>query len=302
MNFYWVNLGASVFEAKDGNFLWCPTQTTKKNGEVFTPKHWDIVQHVKTGDLLFGYFDKHIVLVAQAKTDAFEAPTPGTRKSAASPKNGYQVDITWYPSEAQIHSKEVLSVFGTNLVDSDASSLFDSKGNIRRIYMTRLQRDVGLRLLGMTHLTSLFVDALVDEVLPDEPINPTTREAIIAARVGQGKFRQGLIKHWDGQCAVTSLRSPDLLIASHIKPWEIANNAERLDSANGLLLSPNLDKLFDKNLISFDDDGKIMLSPALDAADRKALGVNAGMKLRISPSKKQRSFLAWHRQRLIKAN
>lgn len=302
MNFYWVNLRSSFDEVMNESFLWTPKQKVDKNGKLVTAPHWKIVQQVKKGDLIFGYAKKRIMVVAEATSDAYSAQVPASRRSVHPEKIGTKVDVLTHNVIPDMNAGDVLSSFGPALVQEDAPRLFDRDGKVCQIYMTRLQREVGLRLLGMTHLTSLRVDALVDGEHPDEPLSPTTREAIIAARVGQGKFRQDLIKYWEGQCAVTSLRSPDLLIASHIKRWEVANNAERLDPANGLLLSPNLDKLFDKNLISFDDDGKIILSSGLDAADRKAMGVSAGMKLRMPPSKKQRSFLAWHRQKLVKSN
>lgn len=66
-----------------------------------------------------------------------------------------------------------------------------------------------------------------------------------------------------GACAVTGLAVPELLMASHAKPWEIASNAERLDGDNGLPLIPNLDKLIDKGFISFADDGTVMISTSV---------------------------------------
>ncbi len=74
------------------------------------------------------------------------------------------------------------------------------------------------------------------------------------SRVGQGDFRKSLIEKYDGKCVVTGIDLTKLLIASHIKPWRISDNKERLSSENGLLLSANLDKLFDSGLITFMND------------------------------------------------
>ena len=41
------------------------------------------------------------------------------------------------------------------------------------------------------------------------------------------------------------------LNARHIKPWRDASDAERLDGANGLLLAPHIDHLFDEGCITF---------------------------------------------------
>lgn len=107
----------------------------------------------------------------------------------------------------------------------------------------------------------------------------TTRTAIIQARIGQGEFRDDLISYWQG-CAVTNCTLTEALIASHIVPWKIADNQGRRDPFNGLLLTPNLDKLFDKHLISFDEQGEILISKTLNKSVLRALGVTQEMKLR----------------------
>jgi HNH endonuclease len=123
----------------------------------------------------------------------------------------------------------------------------------------------------------------------------TEREAIIAARRGQGRFRAALIELWAGKCAVTKSRALSLLRASHIKPWRDCTNAERLDRHNGLLLIPNLDAAFDLGLISFADDGGILISPELKDEDAKLLGIKRGLKL-VCVFEENKPFLAAHRQ------
>src|SRR5207253_2299272 len=100
-----------------------------------------------------------------------------------------------------------------------------------------------------------------DPELADVPI--TTREALVDARLGQGKFRQSLISYWGG-CALTGCVFHNLLIASHIVPWSDATNDERLDPFNGLLLTANLDRLFGGYHMAFADDGRAIISPRLD--------------------------------------
>lgn len=61
---------------------------------------------------------------------------------------------------------------------------------------------------------------------------PATTEAerLVVQRVGQNLFRQALLDFWHGQCAVTGLAVPELLRASHIKPWaQCATDNERLE-------------------------------------------------------------------------
>ena len=101
----------------------------------------------------------------------------------------------------------------------------------------------------------------------------TEREALVKSRMGQGIFRSEAIALW-GCCAVTGCALSQILVASHIVPWKDATNQERLDPFNGLLLTPNMDRLFDQFLIAFNDDGSILLSKSLSAEMKAALGVN----------------------------
>jgi putative restriction endonuclease len=112
-----------------------------------------------------------------------------------------------------------------------------------------------------------------------EALPATEREAIIKARIGQGRFREGLLQLWRG-CAVTDVRHPDLLRASHIKPWRWSSNDERLDPHNGLLLLPHYDHLFDRGYIAFDDAGTLLRSPAILTLPPERLGINPNARLR----------------------
>lgn len=50
-----------------------------------------------------------------------------------------------------------------------------------------------------------------------------------------------------------------LLRASHIKPWRDCDNDERLDGANGIMLAPHVDAMFDLGLMSFENDGGMLI-------------------------------------------
>jgi 5-methylcytosine-specific restriction enzyme A len=100
------------------------------------------------------------------------------------------------------------------------------------------------------------------------PPNVTERTGLVTTRVGQGAYRKSIIYRWDCKCAVTGFDKLEVLIASHIVPWSDSSDNERLDVDNGLLLSPTYDALFDRHLISFENNGNIILS---DTVDQKAL-------------------------------
>lgn len=126
----------------------------------------------------------------------------------------------------------------------------------------------------------------------------TEVERMVRQRVGQNKFRDAMMDYWGGACAVTGVALPEVLRASHAKPWaECATDAERLDVFNGFLLSANLDALFDRFLISFDEQGVLVTAPALAGIDLQPLGISPGMKLRWVNALHQ-PYLAMHRSRL----
>ena len=131
--------------------------------------------------------------------------------------------------------------------------------------------------------------------IPDE----TERDEVRKSRIGQGKFRKKLIEHWGGVCAVTGLSEQTLLRASHIRPWRSSDNHQRLYPFNGLLLAPHLDALFDGGFISFDDSGRIVLSPELNADDQRLLGVNRNLALR-SVDDRHKEYLRFHRENRLR--
>jgi 5-methylcytosine-specific restriction protein A len=103
--------------------------------------------------------------------------------------------------------------------------------------------------------------------------NATERSGLVTSRVGQGAYRKRIIHRWEYKCAVTNFNKLDILIASHIVPWSKATDHERLDVNNGLLLSPTYDALFDKHLITFNNQGKIQLSEKIKYSAFRKIGV-----------------------------
>ena len=141
-----------------------------------------------------------------------------------------------------------------------------------------------------------YEQAVADEL---KGITNTEVKRLVSQRVGQEKFRNALLVYWNNACAVTGFDTPDVLRASHAKPWADASDAERLDVFNGFLLNANLDALFDRFLISFDEQGVLVISPALAGVDLQPLGVVSGMKLRWIEASHQ-PYLEFHRARLRK--
>lgn len=165
------------------------------------------------------------------------------------------------------------------------------------------------RLKGSFGVTRKYISVDVPNIAPDEfltedlekineqdGILETEKTQLVNARMGQGQFRESLLEYWKG-CCCTDCKEPKMLRASHIKPWRLCSNKERLDPFNGLLLIPNLDQAFDNGLISFDENGKLVISQALSSEDAEKLSISATTKVQLQP--KHLSYMQFHRDNIF---
>lgn len=147
---------------------------------------------------------------------------------------------------------------------------------------------------------NFFVSEDVKNLLEDEDVislEKTEKEIIIKTRIGQSKLRDKLIL-LKNKCELCSIDKKELLIASHIKPWSKSTKDERLDVNNVLLLCPLHDQLFDKGFISFDDDGKILISDEIKDGDLKDFNINLNMKINLT--EKEKKYFKYHRENIFK--
>ena len=129
-------------------------------------------------------------------------------------------------------------------------------------------------------------------------LGETEAEAIVRRRIGQDRFRVALMQYHEGRCQISGIDDPELLRASHIIPWaECESDAERLDVHNGLLLSSLWDAAFDSGLVSFENDGTVLVSPRIGAAAREALDADRQRLRGLTDAHRER--LHWHRQQLF---
>jgi hypothetical protein len=137
-------------------------------------------------------------------------------------------------------------------------------------------------------------EADIAKINSRKDIPDTTKQALVAARLGQGGFRRSLDELWGARCAIRGFSTRELLRASHIKKWSKSTDKQRLDPNNGLLLSAHLDALFDKGLISFDENGKMLVSKKLPVSERRELRLSGRLLQR--PWKELSSYLSIHRK------
>jgi hypothetical protein len=138
----------------------------------------------------------------------------------------------------------------------------------------------------------------IKKIISNETTDPTTTQALVNARVGQGKFGLAVRQLWNHRCSVTGASTKAALEASHIQRWADSNDAQRLDPNNGLLLTANLHKLFDAGLISFDDSGKMLVSSKLSQSEQEIFGV-VGKKLSKKPPAETANYLSYHRTKFL---
>ncbi|WP_422050293.1 HNH endonuclease [Shimia sp.] len=133
----------------------------------------------------------------------------------------------------------------------------------------------------------------LENIDKDQSLDETTKQALIAARKGQGGFRRKLEKRWDGKCAVSGCSVREVNRASHIVAWKDSDNRQRLDPSNGLLLAAHFDALFDKGLISFSSDGALLISSKISSDEINIL--NLAGNLREPLGEAEKGYLRLHR-------
>lgn len=130
----------------------------------------------------------------------------------------------------------------------------------------------------------------MDQINKKEIVD-TEKEQLVKARIGQSTFKKALLAI-EKKCKLCGLSEEAFLIASHIKPWSVSTNRERLDSDNGLLLCPNHDRLFDKGFISFLENGEMVVSDSIDDITSQFMNIQRTMKIKLTDE--QKVYMKWH--------
>jgi predicted restriction endonuclease len=188
----------------------------------------------------------------------------------------------------------------------------NGEGRVNQAYLFELPTEVGDLYLALSNLRAndLGSDVLIDDasetmlleaqaVLNDQTLTSTERQVLTSARIGQGLFK-AQVGRIEPSCRLTGLSIPERLIASHMKPWKESTNDERLSAFNGLLMSPHVDHLFDRGLITFEETGAIVVSKELSPAVNVAWKLDFGMKGKPF-TREQIPFLEYHQSEVFKS-
>ena len=122
---------------------------------------------------------------------------------------------------------------------------------------------------------------------------------LVKTRINQSFFRQTVLSSYSRKCCLTEINIPELLVASHIIPWS-KDEKNRLNPQNGLCLNNLHDKAFDRGLISFDNDYKLILSSKIKKQKSKYFLDLEGKQL-ILPKKflPNIEFLKYHNREIF---
>jgi predicted restriction endonuclease len=183
------------------------------------------------------------------------------------------------------------------MFDIDYFETHDTQGNVRigiKFFFKKLGANI-----------PVYPEVNLEQYVLAEPLKRleldtpgiTERKGLVTSRVGQGAYRKRIIHRWEYKCAVTGFDKLDILVASHIVPWNESTDQERLDVDNGILLSPTYDALFDRHLISFENNGKIILSNLIDHKAYQKIGVS-GTEIIKDLSTYNQKYLDKHRNKL----
>jgi putative restriction endonuclease len=316
MRYWWVNQNQTYKEETTGGYLWSP----KRNQNGARNQFYENMREVAPGDLVFSFRGTKIVAISVAASNCYEAPKPDEFGVLGQnwDDTGWKVDAVYSEMTSPVRPKDHIDEIRPLLPDK-YSPLQQTGDGLQSVYLAEISQEFASLLQSMlgsagSDLNLLDVqpddrrrEAMLGEVerqiesqiTGDAEIKSTEKQQLVMARRGQGRFRENVAK-FENSCRITGVDDSRFLIASHIKPWRSSSNPERLDGENGLLLSPNVDHLFDRGLISFQDNGILLVSPAVKLKTVCRLGIPVDSKYDSGPfTENQKQYLTYHRREVF---
>lgn len=306
MHYWWVNQNQTYTTEVRGNFMWSP----KANANGARNPFYDFMREVAPGDIVFSFCNTRIKALGVVTGPAQTAPKPDFGAAGANwAHEGWFVPVYYCAIDSPIRPMDHMEILRPFL-PVRYSPLQANGHGLQGIYLTTVAEPLAQALIGL--MGQQYYQALaavigfpnapdveeVDDIPLGAAMGPTFRDQLIKARRGQGVFRSNVLLT-EESCRVTRVADPKHLRASHIKPWKVASDSERLSGFNGLLLSPHIDHLFDKGYISFSNNQELLVVPDVKADLLEKWGIDAGERVGdFTPD--QQSFLEFHRIEVFK--
>lgn len=272
---------------------------------------YENMREVSPGDIVFSFCDTLIKAIGVVTGHAQTGPKPDFGTAGANwSQEGWFVPIDYCVLNNQIRPKDNIDILRPFL-PTRYSPLQMTGDGLQSLYLAEVPTSMAEALIGLigqaywdAYSTIAMFQQVSEPTDADAPsadgtiTGPTFREQIVRARRGQGVFRSNVLLR-EEYCRVTGVREPRHLKAGHIKPWRDANDVERLDGANGLLLSPHIDHLFDEGYITFSASQTLVIVPEVREKLLDAWGIDAGVRVG-EFSREQSSYLDYHRVNVFK--
>jgi putative restriction endonuclease len=297
---YWMVVQSKSYQDEiPGGFLWAPI-TSKSGAKLPT---YTSMKEVKKGDIVFSLVNPgdglELYATGVCTEEYVDCENPLMENKDKWIKEGWKVGVRWTKLETTHKIKDHINDIRPLL--PDYSSPLRANGEAAySCYLHRISEQLAnlcLRIIGSEYQQTTD-DDIEEGIRGRIDIGPTVKARLVNSRHGQGIFRENVFKNEKG-CRVTGVTDPKLLNASHIKPWAVSTDEEKLDGCNGFLLTPTIDRLFDKGLLSFKDDGSIMVSRLIDDATIINLGLDKTKNVG-GFNKKQCEYLKYHRNKVFK--
>ena len=313
--FWWVNQNQTFDHEFRGGYLWSPKTTSAGARNQF----YENMRIVAPGDVVFSFKDTYIAAIGIAKSYGYESPKPSEFGNAGTNWSdiGWRVDVEYRTLEYAIQPKRHMHILAAFLPTKYSPLRENGYGN-QGVYLAEVSQEFAVALGGlighdaqsamswemdapaMFTADSKGVEEWEDHVqksIKENPAIPETEKvSLIKSRIGQGVFKDKVFQI-ESACRITKVDNPIHLIGSHIKPWRHCNNPERLDGENGLLLTPSIDRLFDRGFIAFEGNGDLLISPRADQISLKRMGVPMVSGFNVGAfTSQQRKFLEFHRE------
>lgn len=320
MRYWWVNHKQTFRQEFGGKYVWCPKR--KSDGRL--SHFYETVREVQPGDIVFSYANAQLQGFGYAKTYGYSCPRPDEfgKVGKAWDVRGWRADVDFQKFESPVRPANYSELFGPLLPDRYSPIRANGYGN-QGAYFSEIPARLAdlifeladpvlaqsMKMLNEgseADLIEIELPSISDweeqqkEVIRNESdITETQKKALVQARIGQGLFKKRIYQH-EKACRITQVNNLTHLVASHIKPWRESDNEERLHEANGLMLTPTIDHLFDRGFISFGDDGELLTSPIADAGSMRKMGVETKEPILVGKFNiDQKHFLNYHRNEVF---
>jgi len=304
MNYWWVNHKKTVRQERAGNYIWSPH--INRDGS-FNQTYLNL-SLMQIGDIVFSYANGEIGALGRVIAAPVNSPKPIEFGAAGAAWDdlGYLVRVDFLTLSSPLRPKSYIEKFVLLLPPKYSPIRVNGDGN-QKCYLAQISRALSNQLLDLIGLegTTLLEAIGTDEdqiirgsVKGSRPVTITQKQQLIQSRRGQGAFRRNVFLV-EKACRVTGVADLRLLRASHIKPWSVSNNDERLDGNNGFLLAPHIDHLFDRGFISFSDFGEILISKDIEIEALEKWGVVEGMDVG-KFNERQSIYLHFHRNYIFR--